>query len=56
LNQSLPADFPTNNQIQLERKWNVRKLVFASTVLASPQAIDLKPMKVIHRGGGTYAD
>ena len=56
LNQSLPDDFLTNKSIQLERKWNVRKLVFASTVLASPQAIDLKPMKVIHRGGGTYAD
>ena len=35
LNQSLPADFPTNNSIQLERKWNVRKPEFASRTQSS---------------------
>ena len=30
LNQSLPSDFLTNHSIQLERKWNARKLEFAS--------------------------
>jgi hypothetical protein len=30
LNQSLPDDFLTNHPLQLERKWNVRMLGFAS--------------------------
>jgi len=37
LNQSLPDDFLTNKSIQLERKWNVRKLGFASRTQTAPR-------------------